>query len=249
MKIVIVDDEPFATASLEIQLLKIDPQLEIMGVFNQATEALNFLKVNACDLLFLDIDMPVLNGFQLLEQLTNKPEIVFVTAFESYAIQAIKHFALDYILKPVDDEELKEVIKRFEHKAHQPSPAILTELKLLVDKLSQPEQPLLLSMSEGYELVNHPDIIRLESEGNYTRVYKSDLSVKLVSKTLKEFDLILAPRGFLRVHHSHLINPQHIKQFIKADGGTILMVDHKQVPVSRQRKDELLEYFSKLAKI
>lgn len=251
IKAVLVDDEPYATGSTEIQLKKLAPEIEITGIFNDPAEALAFLKENETDLLLLDIEMPGINGFELLAALgKNTPDVIFTTAYESYALQALRHFAFAYLLKPVDDDELKEVLTRWKENRIRPSSAAakVEDLLGLISRLQDKNSPIILSMSEGYELVQAGDIIRLESEGNYTHVIKQDGQL-LVSKTLLEFEKLLTAYGFLRVHNSHLINPAFIRKFIKADGGSLVMSDKKEVPVSRNRKEEIQQYLERLPKI
>ena len=244
IRAVLIDDEEH---SIETLVWKIDnycENVDVVATFCDPLEGLNFLNTNAIDLLFLDIEMPVLNGFDLLQKVDKVDfDIIFTTAYDEYGIRAIKYSALDYLLKPVETEELSQAVEKFERKQ---SPAILPQqLEVLFDSLRRDQnsnQKIALSTKESIELVRPQDIILCESDNNYTMVFLQGRK-KLISKTLKEFEELLVPHHFYRSHQSYLINIDHIKEYIRQDGGYIKMSNDMSVPVSRNKKEGLLKLF------
>lgn len=236
IKVVIVDDEKHSVETLAWKIERFFPEVEIIAKFTDSLEALEFLQNNTLDLLFLDIEMPRLNGFEVLEELSTPLafEIIFVTAYDDFGIRAVKADALDYLLKPVQNQELKTAIEKFKSKhasAVDKGPEV-TQTK--AGKIS-------LATKESIEFVLPSEIISCSSESNYTMIYLSGGRKKLISKTLKEVEKWLRPHGFYRTHHSHLVNLQHIKEYVRADGGHLLLSSGQTLPVARNRKEELLK--------
>lgn len=243
MNTVILDDEPNCCKTLAL-LLK-EHCVEVKGItsFQHPLKALPFLKTEPIDLLFLDIDMPGLNGFDLLDKLFPLSfPVVFTTAYDQYAIKAIKYSAFDYLLKPIDEEELINVVERIQQQKVLPS---LKQAEMLFsyyqDKNLQTPERIALPTNEGFEFITTSEIIRCESVSNYTRLYFNNVvSSLLVCRTLKEIEQMLGAEDFLRVHNSHLIKKNLVKKYIKADGGFLLMSDGSQIPVARRRKGNLM---------
>ncbi len=247
IRTVIIDDEPHATKSLEILLSEDCPQVQVIASFNHPAEALIFLRSNQIDLLFLDIDMPFMNGFELLNRLAPiNFDIIFVTAYDQYAIKAFKFSAFDYLLKPVDEVELINSVRKLENKSKKSTQNSNFEHLLEVFKSGQSAvKRIALPTLEGFEFIEVEKIIRCESDSNYTKIFLQNLPMMLVSRTLKEIEEILSDLPFIRVHNSHIIAKNHVKKYVKADGGYILMIDNAEIPISRARKEEVINELTK----
>jgi two-component system LytT family response regulator len=246
IKVLLVDDEKHCLETLSWQLTKFCPHVEIVAACNSADQALEVLRNNTVDLTFLDIEMPHMNGFEMLQQFKRIPfEIIFTTAYDMFAVKAFKFSALDYLLKPIDKDELILAVEKVKHKRAQP---ILPEqLNILFQSLyqqAQPSQKIALPTMDGLEFIKAEDIVHCQSEGNYTHIYLKDGAKFLICRTLKETEELLDGHNFLRVHHSHLINLNHIKKYVKGDGGYVIMSNNTSISVSRSRKEELLRIFS-----
>lgn len=247
VRAIIIDDEPHATKNLELLLSEVCPQVQVMALFNQPTEALSFLRSNKVDVVFLDIDMPLMNGFELLNQIAPFSfDVIFVTAYDQYAIKAFKFSAFDYLLKPVDEDELVNAVKKLENQKKNTSINSNFEHLLEVFKAGQTAvKKIALPTFEGFEFIEISEIIRCESDSNYTKVFIQGSTQKLISRTLKEIEETLDGLSFIRVHNSHIINKNHVKKYVKSDGGYILMSDNAQIPISRTRKEEVIFQLTK----
>ncbi len=245
IKAVCIDDEQLALDTLCWQLSEFCPEVKVVAQFTRPREALSYLNSNDVDLCFLDIDMPELNGFQLLEEY-GTPEfgVIFTTAYSEYAIKAFKVSALDYLLKPIDEEELVKTIARYS--ALQQPRSISEQLKLLTSQLQARgvEYPdrIALSTAEGIHMVAVDEVLRLQADNNYTTVYLRDGRKIIVSRTLKDVESLLDPRKFLRIHQSHCIQISGISMYQRAAGGTLVMSDGARLPVSRSKKESLLAH-------
>lgn len=247
IKTIIVDDEAHATKSLEILLHENCSQVNVIATFNHPAEALLYLRSNEIDLLFLDIDMPFMNGFELLNRLTLVNfDIIFVTAYDQYAIKAFKYSAFDYLLKPVDEVELVNSVRKLGNKQKNSSQSTNYEHLLEVFKSGQTQiKRIALPTLEGFEFIEVEKIIRCESDSNYSKIFLKDSKMMLVSRTLKEMEEMLSDMPFIRVHNSHIISKNHVKKYVKADGGYILMADNAEIPISRARKDDVIQELTK----
>lgn len=247
IRAVIIDDEPHATKSLEILLSEDCPQVQVVASFNHPAEALLFLRSNQVDLIFLDIDMPFMNGFELLNRLAPiNFDIIFVTAYDQYAIKAFKFSAFDYLLKPVDEVELINSLRKLENKSKKSTQNSNFEHLLEVFKSGQSAvKRIALPTLEGFEFVEVEKIVRCESDSNYTKIFLQNAQMMLVSRTLKEIEETLSDLPFIRVHNSHIIAKNHVKKYVKADGGYILMIDNAEIPISRARKEEVINELTK----
>ena len=245
IRCITIDDEPLALIQLTGYIEKV-PFLKLVKACNSALEALDLLAKDPVDLIFADINMPDLNGVDFVKSLVNKPIIIFTTAYTEYAIEGFRVNALDYLLKPIDPEELTHavdkavqvVLRKQENKRMQN----LLQNTQALDK----QKKIALSVADKIEFVEIGSIIRCESESNYTTFYLKSGEKLIVSKTLKEFDELLTPYNFLRVHQSHLINLDEIKSFIKSDGGYIRMKDGASISISRQRRNYVMEVLKQL---
>ncbi|GAB3923675.1 LytR/AlgR family response regulator transcription factor [Larkinella terrae] len=244
IKAVIIDDEAHCRETLSMQLEKYCPEIQVVAQFRSAPEGLRFLVEQAPDVLFLDVEMPVMNGFELLEQLTTIPfDVIFTTGYDSYAIKAIRFSALDYLLKPIDKDDLRKAVAKIKRPSEQ---QMAQQIELLLQKLDTKKvlQKIALPTNQGFEMVPIEAIIRCEADNNYTHVILKTGKPLLVSRTLKEIEELLEGSSFLRVHQSHLINLNEILRYIRGEGGYVVMSDTSSVPVSRSRKEILLSVFN-----
>ena len=244
---IIIDDEEHAVETLAWKLEKFCPEVTISGKFTDPIEGLEFLRSSPPDLLFLDIEMPRLNGFEVLEELGDPLpcDVIFTTAYDEFGIRAIKVSALDYLLKPIQNKELKQAVQRYNQKQ---KPQISSEqLKVLFSNINA-EKPgktgkVALASKQNIEFVLADDIIVCTSDSNYTTVFLTDGSKRVLSKTLKDVVEMLNEYNFFRPHQSHLVNMNHLKEYVRTDGGYLVMSNNMNIPVSRSRKEELLKRF------
>jgi two-component system, LytTR family, response regulator len=244
IKAILIDDEKHCRETLAIQLEKYCPEVKLLAECSSAAQGLQAIADYQPDAVFLDVEMPLMNGFEMLQQLPDIPfEVIFTTGYDAYAIKAIRFSALDYLLKPIDKDELiKAVGKISQHRQHP----MTQQLDILLQKLnSKPMtlQKIALPTLDGFELVPLETIIQCESDSNYTCVFLKNGKKIVVSRTLKEIEELLEGHTFLRVHHSHLINLNEIVRYIRGEGGYVVMSDHTSVNVSRSRKETLLKIF------
>jgi two-component system LytT family response regulator len=242
LKAIIVDDEPNGRSVLGHLLNLYCTDITILASCESAEEARKAIKEHQPDLVFLDIEMPNEDGFQLLSSLSEiNFHIIFVTAHNHHAIKAIKFNALDYVLKPINVEELISTIRRIKEIGPKKENNNTLVRYLVTNFNSQNEfKKLSIPTKDGYIFVEITELIRCESDSNYTIFFMTDKSKIISSRTLKEFDEILIDHQFLRVHKSHLVNIHHIKGYIKGEGGFLLLSDNSKIEVSRRRKEELL---------
>ena len=236
----LIDDEPNCCEVLALLLEKHCPEVRVVGSCYSAEDAFESLSKYKVELVFLDVIMPHTNGFQFLQQLnTIDFELIFTTSYDQYALQAIRCSALDYLLKPVDREELKTAVGKAIRRRQAPVPQ---QLDLLVQKLTQPSnnKSIALPTLEGLQLVPLDSIISCSSSSNYTILRIKQLPRLIISKTLKEIEGLLDDHQFLRVHHSHVVNLNEIRKYLRGEGGQLIMSDGSSVDVSRSRKEILL---------
>jgi len=237
---ILVDDLPIALQLLKEDITNHHPEIEIIGTAKSVVEASKILQKKQPDILFLDIMLGDGTGFDILEIIPNlKSKIIFVTASDEFAIKAFKFAAIDYILKPYSTEDLANAIEKATNQI-APETAQLEVLKQNLTSNNNPKK-ISLATSEKIMVVSLDEIIRCESDNNYTTFYLENNSKILVSKTLKYYADLLTEFNFLRVHQSHLINIKYIKEFIKSDGGYLVLNDKKTIPVSVRKRGEVLE--------
>ncbi len=240
LRTIIIDDEPKGRSALEQLLKQFCPNVTIIAIAESAEKGKRFIEEHKPDLVFLDVEMPFQNGFELLQSFPKIDfKVIFVTGHDHYAIKAIKFSALDYLLKPIDIKELKSAVEKAESTLRQKSSneqfeVFFHSLKNVHGKIGVPTR-------NGLLFVEIQNIIRCEAESNYTTLFVTGGEKHVASKTLKEFEAMLTEFNFLRIHQSHLVNTQHIKQYIKGDGGSIILTDGSEVEVSRKHKDTLLK--------
>lgn len=246
IRTLIIDDEEDAREGLKLVIEKFCPEVSIEALCE--TPEIGLKKINELqpELVFLDVQMPRLSGFDLLEKVEKiNFEVIFVTAFDRYAIKAIKFSALDYLLKPIDVDELITAVKKIEEKqknktAHFKS--LLNNVKLSSEKLTR------LAIPSDNEIIIQKisDIIYCEADSNYTALHLVDGKKITVSKTLKEFENILPETDFCRIHHSTLVNIAHVTKYIKGEGGYVLVTGGDHLDVSRRKKDSFIQKLNKL---
>lgn len=232
LQCILVDDEPNNIESLSL-LLEHIPGVSIQHCFTRPEDAYQHILRNPPDLLFLDVEMPGMSGFELLERLPELPmSVVFVTAYNEFAVKAFRVNAIDYVLKPVLFSDLKAAVEKAREQQRQRDP-----LRLPV------EDRLALPTAKGIEFIQAGMILRLHGAGAYTEIFLLNGNKMLVSGNLGEFETMLRPHGFFRCHSSHIINPKYLIRYLKEDGGSLVMTDGSTVPVSRRKKDDFLNLF------
>jgi two-component system LytT family response regulator len=237
IKAVIVDDEIRGIRSLQQKLQPFAQIIEITDVFHCPFEAVKHLAVVKPDVLFLDVEMPGMNGFEVLQQLGELNfEVIFITAYNTYTLDALRVSAVDYLLKPVEDDELTAAVDRLQKRI---------PLKLKPSSLTLPEKNgtmnrLALATAEGIYLIKKAEIVRVEAMSNYSTFYLADSRKIVVSKTLKEYEQVLNDHHFLRINRSVIANLNYAMKYRKGDGGTLEMNDGFEIEVSPQRKEELM---------
>ncbi len=249
IKILIIDDEEAASNVLRLLIEKhILVEKQIM-VCNNARNALHAIPDFQPHLVMLDIEMPHLNGFDLLNQLGSWGfDIIFTTAFDQYAIKAIRFSALDYLLKPIDIIDLQNAVNRHIARKESKTPPRKEVMNNLLNNLQQKDPSafkLAVNTMEGYYFLLPKDIVRCEGEDNYTRFYFFDEKILVVSRTLKEFEEILSDYSFVRVHKSHLVNMNYVNRFDRE--GLIWLANGTSIPVSRRKKQFIAQYFENLS--
>ncbi|SRR5690554_4183531 len=241
-RIIIIDDEVHCTKVLESLIGKTHSDYKIIGIFTNPLEGLAFIRQNPPDLLFLDIEMPNLNGFALLDKLLPIDfDIIFTTAYDQYAIKAFQYSAINYLLKPITEKSIVNALSSWEKRRKKTSPEQWKLLQNHHQDSSQPPSQIALPTGVGYQIVEINNIVRCQSDSNYTNIFCHTHNKILISRTLKEIEELLNDHGFLRVHQSHLINPQFVKGILKHDGGSLIMQDNAEIPVSRQKSKQINE--------
>jgi two-component system, LytTR family, response regulator len=241
LKVLLIDDEERATDALRLMIEKMIPEIKQVFVCNDSRRAAEMIHVCQPGLVFLDIQMPHVNGFELLEKVPNKNfKIIFTTAYNEYAIQAIRFSAFDYLLKPIDSDELQASVHRFleSQENYQEQLDLLKNIMHNIQAPSADEFRLALPTKDGVHFLMPNEIIRCEAVGNYTKFFTGKNKTYLISRTLGEYDTLLTPHNFIRTHKSHLVNKRFIS-FIDHDGFAVLK-DNSRVEVSRRRKDEVM---------
>ena len=239
---IVVDDEPYSCETLVTLLERYCPDVKVLDICYSAKTALNSIKDQKPQLLFLDIEMPHMNGFELLENLPEIDfELIFTTSYDQYAIKAIRFSALDYLLKPIDQDDLRKAVKKAVQSNNHVSPQ---QIKVLLQKLSNPTiaiNRIAIPTMEGLLMIFVESIISCKADRNYTIIMLKNNQKIIASRALKEMEEMLEDYSFIRVHHSYLVNLNEVEKYIKGEGGYLLMSDASTIDVSRSRKDLLLK--------
>lgn len=240
MQAIIVDDEPKGRNLLREMIERECPDIKISAVASNAREGIDLIKHHHPDVIFLDINMPVMNGFEMLQELQPAPfDTVFITAYDQFAIKAFKYNAFDYLLKPLNPDELSHCVERLKEKKLQTN--LQQRFQSLINQMEHPARlpdRLTIHSMNGITVMPIADIIYLEAAGAYTIFYWKDQEKIISSINLKEYEELLSEQDFFRVHNSFLINMAHVKKFLKEDGGCIIMSNGSRVILSKRKRDE-----------
>jgi two-component system LytT family response regulator len=245
IKAIIIDDEVHCHETLCLQLKEFCPEVQLIDQCRSAKKGLEAIEKMKPDLVFLDIEMPAMNGFEMLEQFTNISfAIIFTTSYDQYAIKAIRFSALDYLLKPIDPKELVNAVKKVQEERHLP---MAEQFQMLLKQIHNKDHhfnKIAVPTADGFELIPADQVIRCEADDNYTHLFIKGNRKIIACRTLKEMEEQLHDFSFfVRVHHSYLVNLNEVTKYIRGEGGYLVMSDGSSVNVSRSRKESLLKYF------
>lgn len=245
IRAILIDDEMTSLRNLEQKLEAFCKSVTVIAATQKPEEAISIIRSLRPDVLFLDIEMPKMSGFRMLEELGDyDAEIIFTTAYNHYAIDAMRISAFDYLVKPVAIEELENAVNRLFKKKSMKTQERLHILKESINQVKTQENKIAVPLNEGFEFVIIKNIIRIESSSSYSRIFLIDGKSMLVTKLLKDFEELLTPYHFFRVHNSHLINLNYIKKYLRAVGGQVLMDNGDLIDVARRKKDEFISLLS-----
>nr|WP_299382820.1 LytTR family DNA-binding domain-containing protein [Allomuricauda sp.] len=248
LKVVIIEDEKKSRETLKAMLEEFCKDVKVLATASNVTEAVKVLSVVSPDVVFLDIELQTGQGFDVLEQIKDPNfEVIFTTAFEKYAIKAIKFSSLDYLLKPIDLDELKQAVEKARNRMD--TNVYKQQIDTLMQNISKEnyrQEKICLATTTGMEFIAIEDIVVCKADGSYTTFVLKNKSKLMVSKHLKEYEILLGDHQFMRVHNSYLINLKEVKKYIKADGGYIIMSNDMHVSLSPRKKEDLIEAMKRL---
>ena len=241
LRAILIDDELSSLENLQQKLNEYCPAVKIVAAIQKPEEAILLVNHHKPDVLFLDIEMPRMSGFRLLEELGDyDAEIVFTTAYNHFAIEAMRLSAFDYLVKPISITDLQNAVNRLIQQRSRQTKERLNVLKQSINDNKSQENKIAVPTNEGLEFVVIKNIIRIESSSNYSRLYFTNGQSLFVTKLLKDFEELLLPYRFFRVHNSHVINLNYIRKYIRGEGGQVVMDNGDVVDVSRRKKEEFL---------
>ena len=243
----IIDDEKNAIEVLELQLSRFCKNVQVLATAQGGIQGIELIRKHQPDLVFLDIEMPHKNGFDVLNETKDcRYKVIFTTAYDQFAIRAFKFSALDYLLKPIDIRELQEAVEKAAIKEEQGS--LDEKLQVLISQLQAPvrQERIALPVADGMQFFHTDEILRCESESNYTHISLTNGKRITIAKTLKEVEESLRGVDFYRIHQSHLVNMNHISKVVKGEGGYVVMKDGTTITISRNKKEAFLDSFRKL---
>lgn len=242
IRAIIIDDEPNCCKTLSALLDRFCPEVQVAAICLDGLDGLEKIEQNKPSLVFLDVEMPKMNGFEMLERLsTINFHLIFTTSYDQYALKAFRFSAIDYLLKPIDRDELQRSVQKVVRQMQIPIPY---QLEILMEKIKQPTKPtarIAMSTMEGLQMISVDNIIRCESDDNYTILFLKDKKKIVVSSTLKDIEELLEEYSFSRVHRSHLVNLNEIEKYLRGEGGYLIMSDGSSIDVSRTKKESLLK--------
>ena len=242
LRSIIIDDEPQNASMLRNDIMANCPSVEVVAVCHSAKEGIMAIKKEKPDLVFLDIEMPWMNGFEMLEMLDDiNFGIIFTTAHDQFAAKAFRISAVDYLLKPIDANDLKVAIKKAQQRSEQQQGKVHIENLLRNIKQPSAQQKIALPYKDGYEFVEVSHIIYCQAEGAYTKVFLDNKKYILVSKSLGDIEELLPPDIFQRIHHSTVVNLHYITHFVRSDGGYVKLQTGEQLTVSKSKKEAVME--------
>ncbi len=242
LKAILVDDELPSLQNLEQKILEFCPDIDIIATAQKPEDAIQLIGQMHPDVVFLDIEMPRMNGFKMLEEIKEKDfDIIFTTAYNHYAIDAVRISAFDYLVKPIAVKDLQDSVARLLKYQNKQTPEKLDVLRQSLSDSRSQNDKITISTNEGVEFFEINQIVRIESSSNYSKIFFKDGKNILVTKLLKDFEEILLPYRFFRIHNSHLINLSYLKKYIRGDGGQVVLQNNEVIDVSRRKKEEFLK--------
>ena len=243
IRAILIDDELNSLQNLRQKLDEFCPDLEVVAMAQKPEEAMLLIKHHKPDVVFLDIEMPKMSGFRMLDELGECDfEIIFTTAYNHYAIDAIRISAFDYLMKPIAIKELQTAVDRLNKlRSSSQTKEKIDILKTSMGEKKSQDDKIAIPTSEGLEFIPIKNILRIESSSNYSKIFFKEGKNILVTKLLKDFEDMLQPYRFYRIHNSHLINLSYIQKFVKANGGQVLLQDGTLIDVARRKKEEFLK--------
>ncbi len=242
MRAILVDDELNSLQNLQQKLEGFCPDVAIVAITQKPEEGILLIRQHQPDVVFLDIEMPRMSGFRMLEQLGDYDfDIIFTTAYNHYSIDAIRISAFDYLVKPIGIEELQHAVERLSKSLHKQTKEKIDILKKSLNDSRSQEDKIAISTSEGIEFIPIKNIIHIESKSNYSKIFLIDNKSMMVTKILKDFEEMLLPYNFYRVHNSHLINLTYIQKYVRSEGGHVMLQDGTLIDISRRKKEEFLK--------
>jgi two-component system, LytTR family, response regulator len=248
IRAIIIDDEAYGRTALRLALEKYFPEVSIVCICDTPERGLVAIRQEAPNLVFLDVQMPGMSGFDLLKLVSPfNFEVIFVTAYEQYAIKAIRFSALDYLMKPVDIDDLRASLQKAKERlsranTHHQYQSVLHNIQHPAGKIER----LAVPTQEGINFFNLSQVIFCKAEGSYTQMMLVHGQSHLVTRNLKDFENLLLDSGFCRVHHTYLINMAHIRKYIRGEGGYVIMTDDHHIDISRRKKEEFLKLLDKV---
>jgi len=245
LKAILIDDELPSLQNLQQKLEEFCPDIKVIATAQKPEDAIRLIEQNQPDVIFLDIEMPRMNGFKMLEEIKEQNfDIIFITAYNHYAIDAIRISAFDYLVKPVAVKDLQNSVNRLINSHRKQVPEKLDVLRQNLSNSRSQNDKITIVTNEGVDFYEISQIVRIESSSNYSKIHFKDGKVLLVTKLLKDFEEILAPYRFYRIHNSHLINLSYIKKYLRGDGGQVIMQNNDVIDVARRKKEEFLKLIS-----
>ncbi|MBL7700196.1 MAG: response regulator transcription factor [Chitinophagaceae bacterium] len=243
---ILIDDEVHCLETLSLMLNRYCGEVNIVEQCRSAKKGLEAINKLKPDLVFLDIEMPMMNGFELLEQLPEIPfAVIFTTSYDQYAIKAFRYSALDYLLKPIDPEELTAAVTKISSKKNLPFAEQFDILLRQIKHKGSGFEKIAVPTLEGFELIRADQIVRCEADDNYTHLYLKNKTKIVASRMLKEMEELLQEfEYFVRVHNSYLVNMNEVTKYVRGDGGYLLMSDGSTVSISKSRRESLLKWFA-----
>ena len=245
LKAILIDDELSSLQNLQQKLVEFCPDVQIIASAQKPEEAILLIRQHKPDVIFLDIEMPRMNGFRMLDELGEYDfDIVFTTAYNHYAVDAIRISAFDYLTKPVAIKDLQNAVERLAKHRSLHTKDKMELLRASLQSVKSQEEKIAIPTSDGLEFIPIKNIVHIESSSNYSRIFFIDGKNILVTKLLGELEEILQPYHFYRVHNSHLINLSYIKKYIRGEGGQVVMQNGDVIDVARRKKEEFLKIIS-----
>ncbi len=242
IKAILVDDEYNSLQNLQQKITEFCPDISIVALAEKPEDAILQIRLQKPDVIFLDIEMPRMNGLRMMNELPDfNGEIIFTTAYNHYAVDAIRISAFDYLVKPVSIADLQNAVTRLVKYRQSETKERLEVLRQSMSESKSQEDKIAVPTSEGFEFIQIKNIVHIESSSNYSKIFFADGKNLLVTKLLKDFEDLLLPYRFYRVHNSHLINLAFIKKYIRGEGGQVVLQNGDVVDVARRKKEEFLK--------